>query len=503
MGRSDPGTVDRREHDGRQMWRLRMTLGGERRVVGYYESEEAARGVARAMARELAGTELDLDARGDSLGAFGIRWLKGRERTHRDAGGDAQRWRAYVAGRPIAQRRLTALTSGDVTRWLQEILDEPSERTGELRSKQTVANALTTLRACLAAARRAELLTANPAEGIDLPRGTIEQETEVEEDWTYLREHEVEAVLAIPVRRSSAAIELIDEGARTAFVVGVYAGLRAGELAGLRWSDVRDDRRELFVARSRRGATKAGVIGRVPLLEPALEALDRWRGLTRPDLRTRPDALVWPAKDGGPRPRGYDWGWSDTAGSTVVRLGRRRLAGITRRVTWHSATRHTCASHLLLGTWAPRLIATPLRLEEVSRWLRHSSRAVTERYVHLGADALHSLVVHGDEEEVGAAERSGDWSERSRARRERRISQRSQSHLEESNLRPTVYETVALARDSAHLGPLGTSGQLALEVLHAVERGDPRAVAMAVALCERLVREEAGAQQAPTRLLSP
>lgn len=84
-----------------------------------------------------------------------------------------------------------------------------------------------------------------------------------------------------------------------------------------------------------------------------------------------------------------DWGWADHASSTYVRLGLRRLARITRAVTWKDATRHTCAVHLLRGTWTPQYVPLAYRMEEVCRFLRHSSIAVTERhYAALTLDAL-------------------------------------------------------------------------------------------------------------------
>lgn len=70
---------------------------------------------------------------------------------------------------------------------------------------------------------------------------------------------------------------------------------------------------------------------------------------------------------------GYDAGWARA----------RRLAGITRRVRWHDL-RHTCASHLVQGTWG-----RVWSLAEVRDVLGHSSIKQTERYAHLCPGGIH------------------------------------------------------------------------------------------------------------------
>jgi integrase len=67
-------------------------------------------------------------------------------------------------------------------------------------------------------------------------------------------------------------------------------------------------------------------------------------------------------------------------------------AGIARHVRFHDL-RHTCASALLQGFWAPHWVARPLRLEEVKEWLGHTSIATTQRYAHLCPEAVQGLVI--------------------------------------------------------------------------------------------------------------
>jgi integrase len=47
--------------------------------------------------------------------------------------------------------------------------------------------------------------------------------------------------------------------------------------------------------------------------------------------------------------------------------------------------RHTCASHLVSGTWG-----RAWRLEEVRDYLGHSNISVTQRYAHMSPHAMRS-----------------------------------------------------------------------------------------------------------------
>lgn len=112
------------------------------------------------------------------------------------------------------------------------------------------------------------------------------------------------------------------------------------------------------------------------LVTPAVEALRRQRE------RSGGRRHVFPARDGQPRTRDQ---MPDLAAALAA-------AGVDRHVRFHDL-RHTCASHLLQGTWAPRWLARALRLEEVQVWLGHTSPATTARYSHLCPEAVGGLVV--------------------------------------------------------------------------------------------------------------
>jgi hypothetical protein len=154
--------------------------------------------------------------------------------------------------------------------------------------------------------------------------------------------------------------------------------------------------------------------------------------------------------------------------------------------------RHTCASHLVQGSWAPALIARPLRLEEVRDWLGHQDIATTQRYAHLCRDAIAALVVAGHNLDT----------ERSRPR--------------DLNSGPTVYETPGAARVGRGIVPdpdavsrlVSRLRGEAVRTAEAIERGDRHRdhraldlVAAAADLVEAHERLEL-ARQSPTSATS-
>lgn len=497
MARRPPGegTIDWRTIGGQRRARVRLRTGdGLRRAFmapPEVQSDADAEAFRIALVVQLSGTPHDPRLGGATLGAYGLRWLEQRERTHADAAGDAQRWGAYIAGTRLASMRLRSITPSDVRAFGRDLVALEIAR-------QTARNAWTTLRACLRAAGEGDLVDVAPLLAVELPRGRAADHVQLEEAVDILTCEEIGAVLAL---------DLTDEQ-RSAFLVGVLAGLRAGELHGLTWDRVVLDeaRPELVVARSRRGATKGGKVVRVPLFEPARRALqERW------DRAGRPSAgLVWPGPKGGCHARGFDWGWStqperrplsslpllrarerkgelrivkrERDAVLVAFPGIREHAGIARAITWHAATRHTCASHLLMGSWAPEVVPRAYRMEEVSRMLRHSSIAVTERYyARFTIDALPGAVRRGP-----GAGPVGPGSAVFQAT----------SGIRTPDLRFT--KPSRDARDHEGNEPSGTQGERAAAVLRAIAEGrvvgvdaeGQRAVHDAITLCAAIVERE-------------
>lgn len=348
---SRAGTVEARK--GR--WRAKVHYDGKQHTVGTFATEQEAReAIAAVLARRAQSSPA---VPGETLLVWSRKWLDARatDGVHRSVQRDrhaVKRWQRA----PIAALALVEVTPHDVRRWCDAQL-----KTGA--AQQTVQNALNLLRVCLEEACRAGRIAVNPARGVQLPRRAARQD----DPWTWLTAAELAALLA--------AID--DDTTRDAVTVAAYTGLRAGELFGLRWRDVDVRRGEVAVRGSWKGTpTKTGRTRRVQLLTPAVEALERQRA------RSGARAHVFPDRDGEPRGR-----WQIPSIAAALEAAR-----IGRHVRWHDL-RHTCASLLLQGAWAPVHIARALTLAEVGAWLGHRSPASTARYAHLCPEGLHGLVV--------------------------------------------------------------------------------------------------------------
>jgi integrase len=96
--------------------------------------------------------------------------------------------------------------------------------------------------------------------------------TDTTADYRYLRTaHEIERFLAAAAAEGPLVEAL--------YATAVYTGMRAGELAGLRWDcvDLEPRSRLITVRRSYAGPTKNGEIRRVPIVDALLPILKAWR----------------------------------------------------------------------------------------------------------------------------------------------------------------------------------------------------------------------------------
>lgn len=453
------GAIDWRIVGGVRRARVRLRLPDGTRRPFYappeVQDDAGAEAFRAALVAQLEGTPLDPRMHASTLGAWGLRWLDERERTHRDAAGDRQRWMAHVAGTDLAALKLEAIEPGHLRDWYEALLATPTD-VGETRARQTVMNARTTLRACLKRAAELRMLADERLAlllAVPLPRGSVAQDVESDEPWSWLTVDELVRVLD--------ALD-VDSAARAAFAVALFTGLRPSEMHRLTWDriDLRAAVPTVLVVKGKNGRAQ-----RTPLLTPAVHALEHWQRVSR-----RTSGVVWPGPKGGAHARGYDWGWSDHEGSP----GIASRARVRADVTWYDATRHTCASHLLQGTWAELgWTERPFRLEEVSRWLRHSSLTVTQRYAHLALDSLP----------IGSRPRSHGSQV-----------QRIASHLRDLNSGPTVYEARAGALESLRNRSLGTLAAEARRALEAIAAQEPAAVALATRALAAVV-EAAAAEE--------
>lgn len=158
------------------------------------------------------------------------------------------------------------------------------------------------------------------------------------------------------------------------YATAIHTGMRAGELAGLRWDDIDLERRLITVQRSFSGPTKSGRIRHVPILDDGfLRILREWR--VRVGGR-----IVFPNRVGAmlqPSARIFQEVLHEVLRDAGFREKRTPRGRVERHITFHGL-RHTFASHFVMGG------GDIFRLQ---KYLGHQSIVLTQRYAHLAPDA--------------------------------------------------------------------------------------------------------------------
>ncbi len=361
-------------------WRARMMLpSGARRSLGTFATRGEALAVADAATHLVAKHTGAVTPRAPTVAQWGTTWLVQREEEGvRSVRQERSCWRTWIEPQ-LGSMLVRDLTRREVVAWVAALREARAHRSvkggavGEHSdaarkvSRQVVVHALRVLRGALRAARDAGHVAHDATDGVKVARG---REGRTEEAWTFLSAAEIEALTRC---------EAIPDPERAIYTVALYTGLRQGELWALRWEDVRlEGVAEITVRGSHQGPTKNRRVRRVPLLPGAVEALARLPGPRR--------GVVFPKGSGGQRRPDDDARWAPVMRANGPANGYRMRAGITRRVRFHDL-RHTCASHLVMGTWG-----ITLSLMETAQWLGHSSLSVTQRYAHLCPDRLAARV---------------------------------------------------------------------------------------------------------------
>lgn len=184
-------------------------------------------------------------------------------------------------------------------------------------------------------------------------------------DYSYLRTRD-------EIRRFLVAAEGEGEHVLVLYTTAAYTGMRAGELAGLRWDDVNFETRLIAVQRSFEGPTKAGDVRYVPILDVLLPVLRRWR------LKC-PGQLVFPNERGSMHQESarvfqeiFHRVLDEAQFPKVEKNGKTR-----RYIVFHDL-RHTFASHWVMNS------GDIFKLQKI---LGHKDIKMTMRYAHLAPAA--------------------------------------------------------------------------------------------------------------------
>jgi integrase len=186
-------------------------------------------------------------------------------------------------------------------------------------------------------------------------------------DYRWLRSEEAVARFLYAARNEGEAVDAL-------YSTALYTGLRAGELAGLTWPAVSFERRMIDVVCSYAGPTKTNRVRHVPILDPLVPVLERWRRCCEGSSH------VFTNRDGRmlqPSSRIFQEVLHrvlDDAG-----FPRRVVRGKDRSYICFHDLRHTFASHWVMND------GDIYRLQSI---LGHSTIKLTERYAHLSPDAF-------------------------------------------------------------------------------------------------------------------
>ena len=159
------------------------------------------------------------------------------------------------------------------------------------------------------------------------------------------------------------------------YASAIYTGLRAGELATLRWDCVDLERRLITVQSSFNGPTKAGDVRYVPILDPLLPILREWK-----------------LKIGGQYVFTNERGGIYQPSARIFQEVLQRVltkAGFQKRER-NSKLRHYICFHDLRHTFASFWVRQGGDIFRLQKILGHKSITMTMRYAHLAPDAYSS-----------------------------------------------------------------------------------------------------------------
>lgn len=237
------------------------------------------------------------------------------------------------------------------------------------RSRRMVVQGHAALRMVLATAVEWGRIAQNPAARHRLPAPETHERQAVER--VLDEEHLARLLAAVGTLRVETMIRAAAE-----------AGLRRGEIVGLRWADVHLAERRLEVRRTvwevggRRGerTAKGRRARKVAISQAFCERLVAWHAESALRETANPSGYVWPGEGGGPM---HSHSPSQAVTRTLVRAGL--VDGEGRPLVTLHGLRHTCGS-ILLARGVPLIV--------VSRHLGHADPNITARvYAHLLNDA--------------------------------------------------------------------------------------------------------------------
>lgn len=324
-------------------WRASIAVPGGRKTLGSFLSrDEAEKALRKAQEKSLVEDGI-IPPTAITIKTWANVWLQRRVEMGRHRPGRKLELPPRIAYASIADKPLVELTRKDIKSWLHEV-SGVTTRYGSRPARSTLLNSLNLLRVLLADAVDDELIPINPALGVKVPKMRS-----IKEAFQVLTVEEVKNILSAPCLKPSN---------RNALQFAAFTGVRAGELAGLRWENISWETNTVSIQYSYDGPTKSGQPRQLPLFGPAKDALLAQRAISTSEK------YVFPGRSGSPFHCGH-----------LLQLRQAaQEVGIEKRV-WLHLLRHSFASWLVSG-----VLGRSFTLYEVSKLLGHSAPATSNIY---------------------------------------------------------------------------------------------------------------------------
>jgi len=335
------GSVYRRGNTFTIQWR---TPDGTKKYESGFTSQEQA---SEALKMKTSSPGAGPQATGQQLSTLVTAWLKERAFTHASNRDDELRWKKHLE--PVfGHLEPDQLDTAKLAAFIK------GKRQSDLKPA-TVGLLVRLLSTIYTSLIEANAATRNPVKSLTKQTKALFKPDSDPKDTPFLTSKE-------QIRDIYQGIQ--DNRVQVAFAVGTHAGLRTSEVLGLSWEDIDlpgkriTVRRQFYKGQLRGLKDKEGRT--VPILGDLGSILESFQG---PEKRS---GLLFPDMDQAALWRG-------------LKAAQLKLELPT--ICWYHATRHTMASHWVMGGGS---------IEWLAQVMGHSSAMTTRRYAHLRPELLPS-----------------------------------------------------------------------------------------------------------------
>lgn len=396
---SKPGIRVRDGQDGRKQYLAEWRDHTNERISRTFPTlaeAVAAREAARTEKRRIKAGQTTAPPEAKTFDQLADHWLKVKA-AKKSIGSDRSVINAHL--RPhFGDQQLPTIRKSDIDDLFTDLVgtyapDGQCIKEGRV-AKKTAWNILSLLGSLLREAKKQEWIASIPH---------IERPRVGQQDFVWIDLEQIERLI------QAAREDILHPQLPVIIAVAAYAGLRAGEVMGLRWDDVDLDGRRISVRRSFDAAddrvetsTKSGNVRHVPLLGHLEPILREWRecGTETPWL--------FPSDSGQPRQQA-DRHLQEHLHAALERAeidaaavhGTRKNAGLKRK-------RRFFTFHDLRHSFASNWMREGGDIFQLSKVLGHSSVTITMRYAHLAPDAYDGVRVMGGMGQDEKKEAQGD-----------------------------------------------------------------------------------------------